>query len=99
LKTKHTPKIHKEVLEKLYDTYNRRKYISPDPLQFVWEYKNPCDREIVGLITWNLSAKKCLEKNNDTIILKEIRQWKRDRVWQRQIKGFSPHLIFISPPF
>ena len=28
--------------------------------------------DIVGIITWNLSAKRCLEKNNDTILLKEV---------------------------
>ena len=28
--------------------------------------------DIVGIITWNLSARRCLEKNNDTILLKEV---------------------------
>jgi ATP:ADP antiporter, AAA family len=28
--------------------------------------------DIVGVITWNLSAKRCLEKNNDAVILAEI---------------------------
>jgi hypothetical protein len=28
--------------------------------------------DIVGIMTWNLSAKRCLEKNNDAILLKEI---------------------------
>jgi ATP:ADP antiporter, AAA family len=28
--------------------------------------------DIVGIITWNLSAKRCLEENNDPILLKEI---------------------------
>jgi AAA family ATP:ADP antiporter len=28
--------------------------------------------DIVGIITWNLSAKRCLEENNDTILLKEV---------------------------
>jgi ATP:ADP antiporter, AAA family len=28
--------------------------------------------DIVGIITWNLSAKRCLEKNNDTLLLKEV---------------------------
>jgi ATP:ADP antiporter, AAA family len=28
--------------------------------------------EVVGIITWNLSAKRCLEKNNDTLLLREI---------------------------
>jgi ATP:ADP antiporter, AAA family len=37
--------------------------------------------DIVGLMTWNLSAKICLEKSNDTYILevlnKEMRRWNR----------------------
>jgi AAA family ATP:ADP antiporter len=28
--------------------------------------------DIIGIITWNLSARRCLEKNNDTILLKEV---------------------------
>jgi ATP:ADP antiporter, AAA family len=28
--------------------------------------------DVVGIITWNLSAKRCLEKNNDTVLLHEI---------------------------
>ena len=36
--------------------------------------------DIVGIMTWNLSAKICLEKNNDTFLLevikKEINRWK-----------------------
>jgi ATP:ADP antiporter, AAA family len=28
--------------------------------------------EVVGIITWNLSAKRCLEKNNDVVLLREI---------------------------
>jgi len=40
----------KAVLEKLYDKYNRRELIKPDPLQFVYEYSNPADMEIAGLL-------------------------------------------------
>ena len=28
--------------------------------------------DVVGIITWNLSAKRCLEKNNDAILLREV---------------------------
>jgi AAA family ATP:ADP antiporter len=37
--------------------------------------------DITGLITWNLSAKRCLEENNDTFLLgemnKEISRWNK----------------------
>lgn len=37
-------------LEALYRRYNRKECIHPDPLEFVHQYGNPMDREIVGLI-------------------------------------------------
>jgi uncharacterized protein (TIGR02757 family) len=40
----------KNVLEKLYDRYNHREFIKPDPLQFVYHYSNPQDMEIAGLL-------------------------------------------------
>jgi uncharacterized protein (TIGR02757 family) len=36
--------------EMLYDTYNRRHYIHPDPLEIVLEYPHPGDQEIAGFI-------------------------------------------------
>lgn len=44
------PEKLKTVLEKLYDKYNHRELIKPDPLQFVYEYSKPADMEIVGLL-------------------------------------------------
>ena len=43
-------KLH-SALEEAYLKYNDRKFIEPDPLQFLFSYKNPFDREIVGLIS------------------------------------------------
>ncbi len=37
-------------LEALYSLYNRRDLVSPDPLQFLYDYPAPEDREIVGFI-------------------------------------------------
>ncbi|MDQ1240026.1 MAG: hypothetical protein QG577_2212 [Thermodesulfobacteriota bacterium] len=34
----------------LYETYNRREYVHPDPLEFLYRYPDIRDREIVGLI-------------------------------------------------
>lgn len=34
----------------LYEKYNERKYIHPDPLEFLYYYEDKRDREIVGLI-------------------------------------------------
>lgn len=40
----------KDVLEKLYARYNHRELIRPDPLQFVYQYSDPADMEIAGLL-------------------------------------------------
>ena len=40
-----------EVLERLYAKYNRSELIPPDPLQFVYKYSDPGDREIAGFLS------------------------------------------------
>jgi uncharacterized protein (TIGR02757 family) len=37
-------------LEKIYRSYNKKSLIPPDPLQFVYQYKNPLDKELIALI-------------------------------------------------
>jgi uncharacterized protein (TIGR02757 family) len=44
-----------ELLEELYADYNRREYVSPDPLEFLYLYDDPADREVVGLIASSLA--------------------------------------------
>lgn len=45
----------KNVLDKLYDKYNYRRLIKPDPLQFVYHYSDPADMEIVALLSAELA--------------------------------------------
>ncbi len=47
--------ISRDFLEKTYNTYNRRAFVSPDPLQFLYDYEDVGDREIVGLIASTLA--------------------------------------------
>ena len=47
--------LDKEFLEKLYGIYNRRKFVHPDPLEFLYKYQDPGDREVVGLIASSLA--------------------------------------------
>lgn len=64
--------MNKAWLDKLYRKYNRRKYVHPDPLEFLYGYPDIRDREIVGLIAASLaygrvaqilkSVKKVLDK-------------------------------------
>jgi len=48
----------KQKLDRLYDRYNRRQYVHPDPLEFLYPYKDVRDREIVGLIAASLAYGK-----------------------------------------
>jgi uncharacterized protein (TIGR02757 family) len=58
----------KEVLEELYEKYNHRQFIPPDPLQWVYRYKSSADREIVAFLAASLAygrveqVNKSLEK-------------------------------------
>jgi len=40
----------KDRLDGLYDAYNRREYVAPDPLQFLYNYERVEDREVAGLV-------------------------------------------------
>ncbi|NOQ23493.1 MAG: TIGR02757 family protein [Candidatus Aegiribacteria sp.] len=45
----------REFLDKVYLKYNRREFIHPDPLEFLWRYSCTEEREIVGLIASGLA--------------------------------------------
>jgi uncharacterized protein (TIGR02757 family) len=45
----------KSHLEKLYKRYNSRKWVHPDPLEFLYKYPQVEDREIVALIASSLA--------------------------------------------
>lgn len=45
----------REKLNRLYDQYNRREYVHPDPLEFLYRYPARRDREVAGLIAASLA--------------------------------------------
>jgi uncharacterized protein (TIGR02757 family) len=45
----------KDALDKLYDKYNHRRLIKPDPLQFVYQYSEPADMEIAAFLAAGLA--------------------------------------------
>jgi len=45
----------KEKMESLYNQYNRREFVHPDPLEFLYDYQDLCDREIVAFIAASLA--------------------------------------------
>ena len=47
--------ISRERLEELFSLYHRRELVHPDPLEFLYDYPVPRDRELVGLIASSLA--------------------------------------------
>ena len=45
----------KSTLERLYKKYNRREYIDPDPLVFLYDYDDAHDREAAGMVASSLA--------------------------------------------
>jgi uncharacterized protein (TIGR02757 family) len=45
----------REKLEELYLKYSRREFVHPDPLEFLYNYENPADREITALFASSLA--------------------------------------------
>ena len=46
----------REALECLYERYNRREYVHPDPLEFLYAYPDVRDREVAGLVAASLAV-------------------------------------------
>ena len=49
------PRLDKAALEELYERYNRRELARGDPLGFLYDYEDPADREVVGLVAASLA--------------------------------------------
>lgn len=46
---------YKKVLDDLYIKYNKREFVHPDPLEFLYDFEDINDREIVALIASSLA--------------------------------------------
>lgn len=57
----------KDKLDFLYDKYNQREYVDPDPLLFLYDYPNAQDREIAGMIA------SCLAYGRVNMIMKTVK--------------------------
>ncbi|NLI83560.1 MAG: TIGR02757 family protein [Deltaproteobacteria bacterium] len=51
----------KRSLDVLYERYNHRQFIHPDPLEFVYRFESPRDREVVGFIASSLAYGRVLQ--------------------------------------
>lgn len=76
----------KEKLEALYATYNQRRFVHPDPLEFLYRFEDFRDREVVALIASSLAYGKVEQilKSVSTILL---------------TMGTSPMDFLCSSPF
>jgi uncharacterized protein (TIGR02757 family) len=48
-------KFTQDILDSVYNSYNGREFVHPDPLEFLYQYKNLKEREIVALIASSLA--------------------------------------------
>ncbi len=48
-------------LERIYRLYNKRQFVRPDPLEFLYLYEDPADREIVGVVASCLAYGRVLQ--------------------------------------
>jgi uncharacterized protein (TIGR02757 family) len=71
MSTKFIPSVSRSYLDDLYLKYNRREYIAPDPLEFVWRYDDPMDREVVGLLASSLAYGRVAQINRSVSIVLE----------------------------
>ncbi len=46
---------HKDMLDELYLRYNRRAYVHPDPVEFLYRYDDGADREVAALVASSLA--------------------------------------------
>jgi len=70
-------------LERLYSKYNHRKYVHPDPLEFLYKFPDPADREIIALLA------ACLAYGRVWQILRSIN-------WCLDILDYSPKAFLVS---
>ena len=78
--------ISRERLEELYSLYHRRELIHPDPLEFLYDYRDLRDREVVGLVASSLAYGRVVQ------ILKSVAT-----VLERMDPSPSAYLLNSSP--
>ncbi|MEP0814602.1 MAG: TIGR02757 family protein [bacterium] len=49
------PRVNKAALDALYERLNKREYVSPDPLEVLYDYPDLQDREIAALVASSLA--------------------------------------------
>ncbi len=55
------PRYLKQKLDSIYQEYNKRKFVDPDPLLYLYKYSDKKDREIAGLIAASFAYGQVLQ--------------------------------------
>jgi len=64
--------MDKKTLDRIYHQYNRREFVHPDPLEFLYHYADLKDIEIVGLIASSLAYGKVDQILKKTSVILDI---------------------------
>lgn len=68
-----SPDALKEALEELYARYNRREFVHPDPLEFLYNYDDLDDREIAALVASSLAYGRVAQiLNSVSLVLRRM---------------------------
>ena len=59
-------------LDVLYEKLNQRKYVHPDPLEFLYAYQDIREREIVGLVSSSLAYGRVAQINRSVATILKI---------------------------
>ena len=84
----------RERLDDLYRSYNHRRYVHPDPLEFLYGYPDIRDRELVALISSSLAYGRVAQ------ILKSVAQILRkmdNRPWSFLLNTSKGAILSFSP--
>ena len=60
-----------ELLETIYQTYNRRRFVYPDPLHFLYRYRDVRDREVAGIVASSLAYGRVAQLVNSIEVVLE----------------------------
>jgi len=64
--------MDKKALERIYNQYNRREFVHPDPLEFLYNYPDLKDMEIVGLVASSLAYGKVAQILKKTSLILDV---------------------------
>jgi len=90
---------YKEILDNLYLDYSIKAYIDPDPLQFIYNYDDPSDREIVALIASSLALGKVKQIVKSVSIILEKMQNPKNFLMDATLESLQKEFLSFKHRF